>query len=69
MLGNISEENGVTQGHPVTPDEKKKILELHENGYFPSVIARHISERYPEWCGGYRSTETVRAIIRRIERE
>jgi hypothetical protein len=59
----------MTQGNPVSWAEKQKIFELHENGYFPSIIARHISDKYPDWCGGYRSPETIRAVIKRGNRK
>jgi hypothetical protein len=42
--------------------------ELHRNGYFPAVIARHLSDRYAHLNGGYRSTETVKDTIKMLEK-
>ena len=57
----------MTQGKPVSEVEKRKIWEFHEAGYFPSQIARHLSQNYPDENGGYRSTETVKDAIKQME--
>lgn len=55
-------------GHPVSEEEQRKMWELHRNGYFPAVIARHLSDRYAHLNGGYRSTETVKDTIKMLEK-
>jgi hypothetical protein len=57
----------LAQGYKVSEEEQKKILELHQNGYFPVVIARHLSDRYAHLNGGYRSPETVKDTIKMLE--
>ena len=57
----------IAQGYPVKEEEQRKIWELHKNGYFPVVIARHLSDRYAHLNGGYRSAETVKDTIKMIE--
>ena len=57
----------MAQGYKVSEEEQKKILELHQNGYFPVVIARHLSDRYAHLNGGYRSAETVKDVIKTVE--
>jgi hypothetical protein len=57
----------MAQGYPVKEEEQRKIWELHKNGYFPAVIARHLSDRYAHLNGGYRSTETVKDTIKALE--
>ena len=49
-------------------EEQRKIWELHKLGYFPAVIARHLSDRYAHLNGGYRSTETVKDTIKMLEK-
>jgi len=58
----------LAQGHPVKEEEQRKIWELHKNGYFPTVIARHLSDRYAHLNGGYRSAETVKDTIKMLEK-
>lgn len=57
----------MTQGKPVSLTEQRKIWEFHQSGYFPSQIALHLSRNYAEENGGYRSTETVKDTIKRLE--
>lgn len=57
----------MAQGYPVLEEEQRKIWELHKNGYFPAVIARHLSDRYAHLNGGFRSTETVKDTIKMLE--
>ena len=57
----------MAQGYPVTEEEQRKIWELHKLGYFPVVIARHLSDRYAHLNGGYRSAETVKDTIKMME--
>ena len=57
----------IAQGYPVKEEEQRKILELHKLGYFPVVIARHLSDRYAHLNGGYRSAETVKDTIKMLE--
>ena len=57
----------IAQGYPVKEEEQRKIWELHKNGYFPVVIARHLSDRYAHLNGGYRSAETVKDTIKMME--
>lgn len=57
----------MTQGKPVSLTEQRKIWEFHQAGYFPSQIALHLSRNYAEENGGYRSTETVKDTIKRLE--
>jgi len=57
----------MTQGKPVSKTEQRKIWEFHQSGYFPSQIALHLSRNYAEENGGYRSTETVKDTIKRLE--
>jgi hypothetical protein len=57
----------MTQGKPVSLTEQRKIWEFHQAGYFPSQIALHLSRNYAEENGGYRSTETVKDAIKRLE--
>jgi hypothetical protein len=58
----------LAQGHPVKEEEQRKIWELHKLGYFPAVIARHLSDRYSHLNGGYRSVETVKDTIKMLEK-
>jgi hypothetical protein len=58
----------LAQGYPVKEEEQRKIWELHKLGYFPVVIARHLSDRYAHLNGGYRSAETVKDTIKMMER-
>ena len=51
----------------MSEEEQKKIWELHQIGYFPSVIARHLSDRYAHLNGGFRSVETVKDTIKMME--
>lgn len=57
----------IAQGYPVKEEEQRKIWELHKLGYFPVVIARHLSDRYAHLNGGYRSAETVKDVIKTVE--
>lgn len=57
----------IAQGYPVKEEEQRKIWELHKLGYFPVVIARHLSDRYAHLNGGYRSAETVKDTIKMME--
>jgi hypothetical protein len=57
----------MAQGYPVKEEEQRKIWELHKLGYFPVVIARHLSDRYAHLNGGYRSAETVKDTIKMME--
>ena len=57
----------MAQGYPVKEEEQRKIWELHKLGYFPVVIARHLSDRYAHLNGGYRSAETVKDTIKALE--
>lgn len=58
----------MAQGHPVGTEEQRKIWELHELNYFPSQIARHLSDKYAHLNGGYRSAETVKDTIKMLEK-
>ena len=59
----------MAQGYPVSEEEQRKIWELHQIGYFPSVIARHLSDRYAHLNGGFRSVETVKDTIKMMEKQ
>jgi hypothetical protein len=57
----------LAQGYKMSDEEQRKIWELHQIGYFPAVIARHLSDRYAHLNGGFRSTETVKDTIKMLE--
>lgn len=63
-----TEVHKLAQGHPVKEEEQRKIWELHKLGYFPTVIARHLSDRYAHLNGGFRSAETVKDTIKMLEK-
>ena len=54
----------MVSGYPIRDPERRLIREMHERGLFASQIAAHISSRYPEWCGGERTTKAVNEAIR-----
>ena len=58
----------IAQGYPVKEEEQRKIWELHKLGYFPVVIARHLSDRYAHLNGGSRDEKTVRRTIQMLEK-
>ncbi len=57
----------MVSGRPVSDEEREKIFEFHRAGTWPSDIARYLSKYYPHLNGGYRSTETVKDIIKAAE--
>lgn len=57
----------MVSGKPIKDEERLKIIELHKLGYFPSIIARHLSDRYAHLNGGSRDEETVKRVIKHHE--
>lgn len=55
------------QGYPIKEEERRKIIELHKAGYFPSVIARYLSSHYSDLNGGSRDEKTIRRTIQHYE--
>lgn len=57
----------MVSGKPLHAEEKQ-FIEASLQEQFPSIIARHLSLYYSQYNGGSRSTATVQAYIRTVQR-
>lgn len=55
----------MVSGRPLHPDEEKYIRDHRDD--FPSVTARHLGYEFAHLNGGFRSTQTVRDYLKKLE--